>query len=368
MSYKNRTKFSLIVLILFCALLCVAVLQKTASAQTCTPPLFQGWVNSCQGLSIRWLNRNPIADIKRFEVRWHADAPTTPPTVLPGNAISLSRLAGCDFHSHVTITQVLNNGASCSVTSTGSAPHSFPCGLCQNTGGRLSTGNSASFQPFLAADAVGTGFSDSEFTTVTAYNYDADPNEYGYQLPKELGGVRAFVSGIQLGLFYVSPHQINFHIPKGMVEGLHPMTVSTQSGQTITGDVVINRNSPGIFTAEQNGQGQAMALWWQFRLGIFYRIYPVGSSFDVQPGDRMFLVLYGTGVNANRATLRINNRVYDSLYAGDVQLFVGLDQLNFEIPLFEIWNGSVGGQVTVWEPDGASWLSNGFTVTGKPVR
>ena len=365
MSYQNRTRYGLIVLIVFFAMLCFAALEKMAQAQTCTPPLFQGYPSSCSTINLRWLNRDAISLIDHYEIfRGSSKVGEA-----PASALSVSEAVGCGFGATYTIKQLMKSGANCQVITSNNPPHTKPCELCGTTGGgRLSTANGASFQAFLAADAIGTAFTEADFTTVTDYGFDSDPLTDGIQLPTEVGGVRAFIAGVQVGLFFVSPKQINFHVPKDMPLGLQQMTVATQSGNTITGDVVINRNSPGIFTAEQNGSGQAMALWFQFRNGIFFRIYPVGSKFDVILGDRLFLVMFATGVNAPRATLRINNRVYESLYSGNTPYFVGLDQLNFEIPLAELWNGSVGGQVTVWEPDGSSWLSNGFSVTGMPTR
>lgn len=362
MNYQNKTRFSLIVLILFCALLCFAALEKMAGAQTCTLRT-QGYTGGCTNVNVLWFTQTPQSQIERFDLNTFAGRFTA-----LNSARSFSIPTSCSSGGQVVITEVRTNGTTCAAQYSGNLPHNRSCEQCAGVGGRLSTANSASFQPFLAADAIGTAFSDADLTTVTAFGFDSDPLTDGIQLPTEVGGVRALVGGVPAGLFFVSPRQINFHIPKDLPTGLHQMTVATQSGNTITGNVVINRNSPGIFTAEQNGSGQAMALWFHFRQGIFYRIYPVGSRFDLLTGDRIFLVMFGTGINSSRATLRINNHVYESAYAGNAPFFVGLDQLNFEVPIGELWNGSLGGQVTVWEPDGASWLSNGFSITGIPAR
>lgn len=363
MSYQNKTRFGLVILITFLAMLCFAALQKAAKAQTACTLRTQGYTGGCTNVNVLWFTQTPQSQIDRFDLNTFAGRFSA-----LNSARSFSIPTSCSSGGQVIITEVRNNGTTCTVQYSGNLPHNRPCDQCAGIGGRISTFNSASFQAFLAADAIGTAFGDGDFTTVTDYGFDSDPLTDGIQLPTEVGGVRAFIEGVPVGLFFVSPKQINFHVPSNLTLGLHQMQVATQSGNTFTGDVVINRNSPGIFTAEQNGSGQAMALWFQFRQGIFYRIYPVGSRFDLLTGDRLFLVMFGTGVNSSRATLRINNHIYGSAYAGNAPFFVGLDQLNFEIPIGELWNGSVGGQVTAWEPDGSNWLSNGFSVTGMPSR
>src|SRR5690348_9658251 len=65
----------------------LVLLVLVGRAQTCVPVSYQGNVNSCQGLSIRWLNHNSISDIDHFDIQW-ADGFTQS---LPGSAISASR-------------------------------------------------------------------------------------------------------------------------------------------------------------------------------------------------------------------------------------------------------------------------------------
>ena len=371
----RKTKIAICILVLFGALMTFAVWQKLVSAeacplaaQTCTPVRLQGYLGGCDNIYLKFLPVNSSTEINRFDILLGGDCARRACTKVgeaPANVTFFNHLGvGCGAGGTYTIRQVMTTGASCDAQYTGSVPHNRPCDQCGGgASARLATANGASFQSALAVDAVGVAFG-VDFTTETVAGFDADPLQNGIQLPTTLGGVRAFINNIPVGLFYVSPKQINFHVPGGLTTGSHAMSVATPDGRTITGDVLINRNAPGVFTQLQNGSGTAMALWWVFRDGIPFRIYPPGQL-AFRPGDRVFLIVYGTGVNSARATLRLNNRVYESLYAGDAPVFIGLDQMNFEIPLDQLWFGATGAQITVY--DGTDfWLSNGFQVFGLP--
>lgn len=373
MSDQIKTRVSVLVLTALAVLLLVAGLQKVGWAQACTSVRLQGYLGGCDNIYLKFLPVNHSSEIRRFDILLGGSCATRPCTKVgeaPANATFFNHTGvGCGAGGTYTIRQVMTT---CTAQYSGNLPHNRPCDQCSGVGGgSLATANSASFQSALAADAIGTAFSNVDLTTETVAGYDAEPQTPGYQLPKELGGVRLFLDGIQLGLFWVSPRQINFHVPPNFPQGNWTLTAATISGQTITGTVLINKNAPGIFTREQNGSGQAMALWYQFRNGVFYRIWPAGSlpANEILTGDRMFYVVFATGINSGRATMRVNNRVYESLYAGDVPLFIALDQVNFEIPLSQLWVGDAGAQVTVYDEAGNFWLSNGFMARGvEPTR
>jgi uncharacterized protein (TIGR03437 family) len=365
---ETKTKFSLAVLAAFAALTLIAVVAR---AQTCTPPRFQGWVNSCQGLSIRWLNQNPVGSIDHYEVKWLRDGKTDS---VPGNAVSLSRLEGCDFSSHITITQFMkadSGGGSCATTSTGSAPHSFPCSSCPGSpGNRMATRHAASFRGDLAPGTIGAAFGDGSFTTVTQAASTIP-------LPTYLGGVRFLIDDQEVPLFFVSPQQINFYAPEWLTEGLHPARAISPDGVTTYGDVLINRNSPGIFTIDANGTGQAAAVWLILSRNGLARYV---TAVDALPGDRVFLVLYGSGITertnyfgltTGKAVLRVvvgsMAKEFLAEYSGmaNATTLIGLNQLNFEIPQAELWTGLTGAQLTVWNSFGQSWQSQGFSILGR---
>lgn len=365
MTERIKTRFSVAVLAALALLFMLAGLQKIGWAQACTLRT-QGYTGGCSNVNVLWFTQTPQNAIARFDLNTFAGRFTASNT-----ARNYSIPTSCSSGGQVVITEVRTNGSTCTAQYSGNLPHNRPCDQCAGVGGSVVTVNGASFQSSLAADAIGTAFSDVDMTTQTLVGFDTDPLAFGVQLPYDLGGVRMLVSGTPVGLFFVSPRQINFHLPKTFAEGLHPVSVSTQEGRTITGTVLLNRNAPGVFTREQNGSGQAMALWYLFRNGIPFRIYPAGSlpASEIRAGDRLFFVVFATGINSGRATMRVNNRVYESLYAGDVPVFIALDQVNFEIPLDQLWNGDAGAQLTVYDDAGNFWLSNGFIARGvEPTR
>lgn len=351
--------------------LIVGFSARLAHGQTCTVRT-QGWASSSGSLGrgsvdVRWISTTPAFQVREYRVYAGWALNQTPQGYFnAGTALHYSLQYVCPINGGpVTIEEVRTNGTSCSVAYGG--PGGLPHGGCSggNTSG-LSTRNAASYSSFLAPDAMGAAFGDAAFTSVAASGFDSDPAD-GIQLPKELGGVKFLIDGEAVPLFFVSPDQINFHVPKHLSLGMHQVVAVNNDGRAFYGDIYLAKNQPGIFTADANGNGQASCYWWLFRFGIPYRIYTSGqlARSEVQPGDRIFVIIFGTGINSPDATLRLGNgRVFTSLYAGDAPIFIGLDQLNFEIPLSDLWNGSLGASVTVFDGTGASWNGNGFTLQG----
>lgn len=234
----------------------------------------------------------------------------------------------------------------------------------------MATRHAASFRGDLAPGTIGAAFGDQPFTTVTL-TAPATP------LPTQLGGVRFLIDDLEVPLFFVSPGQINFYAPEYLSEGLHSARAIAPDGVSTYGDILITANSPGIFTIEANGTGQSASVWLILSPNGLSRYR---TNVDALPGERVFLLLYGSGfterVNYNgrttgSATLRVvvNNqaREYPALFAGlaNSSVFIGLNQLNFEIPQVDLWPGLTGAQLTVSNFAGQSWQSNGFSIRGR---
>jgi len=69
-------------------------------------------------------------------------------------------------------------------------------------------------------------------------------------------------SGIELAapLFFVSPAQINYLIPHDAAEGLATVTVANADNIVSIGTILITSVSPGLFTANADGQGVPAAV------------------------------------------------------------------------------------------------------------
>ncbi|HMX25587.1 MAG TPA: FG-GAP-like repeat-containing protein, partial [Blastocatellia bacterium] len=152
-------------------------------------------------------------------------------------------------------------------------------------------------------------------------------------------------------LFFVSPGQINFLIPPGTAVGTAVITITSGNGTISVGTASINDSAPALFTA--NGDGQSVAAATVLRVkadgSLLYepvarfdsalnRFVPVPIDFGADLGsasDRLFLVLFGTGLR-NRSSsflqVKIGELTLGTLYAGPQGDFVGLDQINVQLP------------------------------------
>lgn len=164
-------------------------------------------------------------------------------------------------------------------------------------------------------------------------------------------------------LFFVSQFQVNYQVPPGTANGAATVTVTSGDGTVSVGTVQIESVKPGMFTADSSGQGLAAALALRVKTDNSLVYEPV-SRFDTgqnkfvavpidmtNASEKVFLVLFGTGFR-NRSSLpnvavSIGGARVDALYAGEQGGFVGLDQLNIEIPRSLIGRGDVDINVTV---------------------
>lgn len=161
-------------------------------------------------------------------------------------------------------------------------------------------------------------------------------------------------------LFYVSPLQINYQLPSGTAGGYAQVTIKSGDGATTIEVLQIVQVQPGIFTANQAGSGPAAAVVQRVKADGTQSFEPTVTydpqtqsyqmkEVDLGPeGERVFLLLFGVGVrNVPALTdLSLNslgqgqNPYRASLtpqYAGPQGEYVGLDQMNFEIP--RDWQG-----------------------------
>jgi uncharacterized protein (TIGR03437 family) len=140
--------------------------------------------------------------------------------------------------------------------------------------------------------------------------------------------------------FFVSPGQGSFLVPSGLAAG--DAVLKIQGGdRRVALPVKIAATSPGIFTANGNGQGAPAA--------VILRVSPDNTrstefpfaaganGFVAAPirfqGDRLFLDLYATGVRGStNVQVLLGGETIAPLYAGAQPQFVGLDQVTFELP------------------------------------
>jgi len=147
-------------------------------------------------------------------------------------------------------------------------------------------------------------------------------------------------------LLYVSPRQINYQVPTGLAQGLVTATVLNNGTAVASGSLEVRSEAPTIFTANATGQGVAAAQ--------IQRVQPDGTTtyesvavydqstgqFTAAPiafnGDRLFLLLYGTGFDAASgpagAVVMIGTTAAQATFSGPQGQFAGLDQIDAELP------------------------------------
>jgi uncharacterized protein (TIGR03437 family) len=168
--------------------------------------------------------------------------------------------------------------------------------------------------------------------------------------PLELAGTRVGImdsSGIEQSapLFYVSPEQINYLVPRTAQPGLGIVRVYRATELRATGSIQIDRVAPGIFTANSSGTGAPAALITRVLLD---GTVSVENAFECpasgacaprlltfsSPIEPLYLTLFATGIRGRSGpvTVRVADQAVDVLYAGPQNEYPGLDQVNVRLP------------------------------------
>ncbi len=167
-------------------------------------------------------------------------------------------------------------------------------------------------------------------------------------------------------LFYVSPTQINYMVPDGTAVGQSTVAVAAPNGVT-TAQLNTISAYPGLFTANSTGLAAASGTHVQGLVQSSFNVsYVDPTTGDVLPlpinmgakTDGIFLSLYCTGVRFRTSLSDISVSLTPvsnptqptftpALYAGPQGSFLGLDQLNIQIPQSLVGAGEVIIQVSV---------------------
>ncbi len=152
----------------------------------------------------------------------------------------------------------------------------------------------------------------------------APPPVHG-SLPQKLLNTTVTVNGIAAEIFYASPTQLNFLVPRGVLSGPAEVAVRNHDGFETRGHVQITLAAPGVFTEGGGGTGRAIALDAQtLRPGPF-------DATDEEGAPRR-LIIFCTGLrHANEVTATIAGRpavVEAVIPSPDLP---GLDQLHLAL-------------------------------------
>jgi uncharacterized protein (TIGR03437 family) len=184
----------------------------------------------------------------------------------------------------------------------------------------------------------------------------------GNPLPTSLEGVSVTFNGIPAPLFFVAPGQINAQVPFGVSGPDASVRVTNPAGSSEIRSINLAPQSPAIFTANQNGVGQAVIVFGNTATIVG----PVRAGTDWRParaGDTITIYANGLGAvtppvndgwnscelsictpNLSNLTLRITTvrpqirigtvAVPDNLilFSGLAPQFAGLYQINLTLP------------------------------------
>ncbi len=166
-------------------------------------------------------------------------------------------------------------------------------------------------------------------------------------LPLTLAGASVLVGEQPAPLYFVSPGQINFVVPPDSPTGAWPVRFTgSHTPQTSTAQLV--RVAPSIFTANGAAGGPPAASVLRVRADGSRVLEPVarrnaaGTAYEAAPvdlgpaGERLYLLLYGTGFARRRSeasvVVTVGGRRAPMIYSGAQGEYPGLDQVNVELP------------------------------------
>ncbi len=173
-------------------------------------------------------------------------------------------------------------------------------------------------------------------------------------LPTNLLNTTVTVGGVAAPLFFVSPGQVNYLIPQNVPAGDAQVVINATAAN---GDQIISRGqvriaptAPALFTANATGTGVPAAVTGRVNAAGQFVFDPnppfepdpvaqgrvIPAPIDVGTDARpAFLILFGTGLrNAAAGSMQaIIGGVEVPVTAAAAPGFVGLDQINLQIPV-----------------------------------
>jgi uncharacterized protein (TIGR03437 family) len=132
------------------------------------------------------------------------------------------------------------------------------------------------------------------------------------------------------GLLYVSPGQINLQMPQSLsATGRATIAVLRAGTPAASGTIHVAAGGPAVFTLNGAGYGVPAAQIFRVKADGTQSYEAIAGAIELGE-DRVFLVLYGTGIRGNVA-VKVGDVSADAAFAPSPQ-FPGVDQVNVELP------------------------------------
>lgn len=200
-----------------------------------------------------------------------------------------------------------------------------------------------------------------------------------------LGGFNVTVDGIAAPMIYASQNQIAVQVPYGVSIGLAKNIVVTNGSITANGTVDTALTSPGLFTVDSSGKGQAAALNQNTtlnsasnaeKIGKIVTLYLTGEGdYSATPPSTNGFIMTTAGLSAlwpsqpaspfpmsTLPTVTIGGTAATVQYAGPfVGGLLGILQINVTIPA-----GATGPAIPVVVTIGGNTTQAGVTIATKP--
>jgi len=295
-----------------------------------------------------------------------SDEPLEPRIVLKG---SFSQLSGVTVLRDGNALAGLQVTVSASSITIGPLPVGNPTVLTVRAGGSQPPPPAGTAAAVPAASLRGNVLARESLVSVFGVRVaTATMSASSASWPESLAGTSVKVTDVQgrdwpAKLFFVSAAQVNFLLPAGTAKGPARITVTAGDGATSVANAEIAEVSPGLFSANGDGQGVAAALAVRVApdgsqtLQPVFRLDPasgrhVGAPLDFgSPSDQLLLSLFGTGLRYRSSLAAVGVRVggegAEVLFAGPQAQIEGLDQVNVRLPRSLAGRGEVTILLTV---------------------
>ena len=251
-----------------------------------------------------------------------------------------------------------------------------------------SGGSFTTYNPFISVNAGSYQTGNAASSIIAGFGANLAPAvaiATTLPLPTSLGGVAVLVDGRPAGLFYVSPTQINYQAPTQLLPGTALVTVLREEKVVAQGRLTLDQAAPSIFTANGSGLGAPAGQLLRVKANGELSYEPLARYDSTQaafvpvtivrqPGDKLFLVFYGTGLSemedgdgeasngvAEHIEALLGDQPMKVLYTGTAPGFAGLDQINIELPVTA--TGTFEITIRVNDGDGKILSANKVTIT-----
>ena len=184
--------------------------------------------------------------------------------------------------------------------------------------------NAASFESGIPPGGIGTIF---------GTNLSAGFTEEGkLPLETELAGVQVLLDGTPVALFYVSDRQINFAVPADLSGSFTTLVIQNAAGNSLPTRVPVIGIQPGVFFDAASGMGAILVAGTGLTTterpaapGEYLEIYATGLGQVVRRSN-------GLSETTSLVTVKIGNTFAQAAFAGLAPQFVGLYQVNVQVP------------------------------------